>query len=237
MKRAIIAASFILLSVYGHSQVLISILLGDKLNSGKLEFGLDGGVNYSQLDQSKANGTFNLGFYFDFKLKNPNLMFHTGVIVKSTMGAKDLPTYLLNDPELDAAFAVGSSVERRLSYFNVPLMLKHKFSAHFFYEIGTMLGLMNGASDVFSRKVKDKDDLQYTIKTKDNYHPLDAGMLIGVGYRIFKGNGMNLGLRYYYGLVDITIDDTTANQVNRSLYLSLGIPIGIKNNTQEVVNE
>lgn len=121
MKRAIIAASFILLSVYGHSQVLISILLGDKLNSGKLEFGLDGGVNYSQLDQSKANGTFNLGFYFDFKLKNPNLMFHTGVIVKSTMGAKDLPTYLLNDPELDAAFAVGSSVERRLSYFNVPL--------------------------------------------------------------------------------------------------------------------
>lgn len=116
-------------------------------------------------------------------------------------------------------------------------MLKHKFSAHFFYEIGTMLGLMNGASDVFSRKVKDKDDLQYTIKTKDNYHPLDAGMLIGVGYRIFKGNGMNLGLRYYYGLVDITIDDTTANQVNRSLYLSLGIPIGIKNNTQEVVNE
>jgi hypothetical protein len=37
---------------------------------------------------------------------------------------------------------------------------------------------------------------------------------------------MNLGVRYYLGLVDITIDDTTPDQYNSSLYLSIGIPIG-----------
>jgi len=37
---------------------------------------------------------------------------------------------------------------------------------------------------------------------------------------------MNLGVRYYRGLVDITIDDTTPDQYNSSLYLSVGIPIG-----------
>jgi hypothetical protein len=37
---------------------------------------------------------------------------------------------------------------------------------------------------------------------------------------------MNLTVRYYYGLVDITIDDATPDQFNTSLYLSVGIPIG-----------
>ena len=45
----------------------------DKLNSEGLEFGLEGGVNWSNisnLDADKSLSTFNLGFYFDFKLKN-----------------------------------------------------------------------------------------------------------------------------------------------------------------------
>ena len=52
-------------------QVIISLLLGDKLNSGKVEFGLDGGVNYPSirgLDGGKAKSTFNIGFYFDIKM-------------------------------------------------------------------------------------------------------------------------------------------------------------------------
>jgi hypothetical protein len=37
---------------------------------------------------------------------------------------------------------------------------------------------------------------------------------------------MNLSIRYYYGLVDIYIDDLTPARYNRSLYFSVGIPIG-----------
>ena len=32
-----------------HGQVLISLLLGDKLNTGQIEFGLDGGLSLSNL--------------------------------------------------------------------------------------------------------------------------------------------------------------------------------------------
>ena len=80
------------------TQVLISILLGDKLNTGKIEFGLEGGANWStikNLDGAKSLTGFNLGFYFDFKLKNPSWMLNTGVIVKSNMGADELPVYSL----------------------------------------------------------------------------------------------------------------------------------------------
>jgi hypothetical protein len=40
------------------------------------------------------------------------------------------------------------------------------------------------------------------------------------------GNGMNIGLQYYLGLVDVVIDDASPKQYNRSLYLNVGIPIG-----------
>src|SRR4029078_6605739 len=112
-----------------HSQVLISLLLGDKLNSGKIEFGLDGGLSLASLtgiDGSKVHSNYNLGFYFDFKLKNPSWMFNTGVRVKCTMGAAKVPVYSLNDPDLDNTFS-GGSITRKINYFDVPFMMKYTF--------------------------------------------------------------------------------------------------------------
>src|SRR5688572_5957460 len=114
--------------VRSQGQVLISLLLGDKLNSGQVEFGLDGGVGFVDIhgvSPSSSNATFNLGFYFDIKLKKPSWMVHTGVMVKSAMGAEDLSVYPLNDPDLDNVFA-GGSVTRKLNYFNVPFAIKYK---------------------------------------------------------------------------------------------------------------
>ena len=53
-----------------HSQVIISLLFGDELNSDKVKFGLDGGFNYSNLtgtQGSKFLENFNLGLYFDIQ--------------------------------------------------------------------------------------------------------------------------------------------------------------------------
>src|SRR5436853_345740 len=146
MKRPVLILLLVVISLQGRSQVIMSLLLGDKINSNKLEFGLDGGLNLSDISNVNGNlaSRFNIGFYFDFKMKNPAWMFHTGVIVKSTMGIKDVPVYSLGDPSLDASFA-GGSVDRRLSYFNVPFMIKHQFKNNFFAEAGPMLALMNNA--------------------------------------------------------------------------------------------
>lgn len=211
-----------------NGQVLISLLLGDKLNTGKVEFGLDGGVNYATIKGLKGANlepNFNIGFYFDIKLKNPAWMVHTGVIVKSTMGAGELPVYSLNNIDLDNAFADGE-VERKINYFNVPIEIKYQFKNHFYVEGGIMPALRAKAFDIFTAEVKDKNDLEYKLDIKDQFHRLDFGLVGGVGYRLMGGNGMNLTLRYYYGLVDITIDDSTPNEYNTSLYLSVGIPIG-----------
>jgi len=211
-----------------HSQVLISLLLGDKLNSGKIEFGLDGGLSLASLtgiDGSKVHSNYNLGFYFDFKLKNPSWMFNTGVRVKATMGAENVPVYSLNNPDLDNTFA-GGSITRKINYFDVPFMLKYTFKNKIYAQGGIQLGLRYKATDVFTRTVIDDDDLTYKLDVKDDYHPLDGGLIAGIGYRLVKGNGMNLGIQYYYGLVDARISDASPDQFNRSWYFNVGIPIG-----------
>ena len=210
------------------TQVLISILLGDKLNSGKIEFGLDGGANWStikNIDGAKSLTGFNLGFYFDFKLKNPSWMLNTGVIVKSNMGADELPVYSLGNPDLDNAFS-GGKISRKINYFNVPIMMKYTFSNHIYLKAGTQLGLRYKAFDEFKNSINDEEDLKYKVDIKDKFHAIDAGLAFGAGYRLMKGNGMNIGLQYYWGLIDIRVDDSSPDQFNRTLYLTVGIPIG-----------
>jgi hypothetical protein len=46
--------------------------------------------------------------------------------------------------------------------------------------------------------VENGGDLTYKLKSKDDYHPLDAGLAFGLGFRLMGGNGMNLGIQYYY---------------------------------------
>lgn len=227
MKRIFLIAWLISASSVVYSQVLISLLLGDKLNSGTVEFGLDGGVNFTSLpgvnNAEYTTGLF-LGFYFDIKTKTPWLI-HTGVIVKSPWGAEGLTPYSLQNPDLDNAFT-GGEVTRKLRYFNVPIGVKRVFKNHFFIEGCIQLGLRYKAFDEFTNNVQ-SGDLTYTVSIKNQLHPLDAGPSLGVGYRLLKGNGMNLNLRYYHGLVDITIDDTTDDVYNRAWYLGVGIPIGV----------
>jgi hypothetical protein len=43
MKKILLLAGFLLVSTFAQSQILIALLLGDKLNTGKIEFGLDRG--------------------------------------------------------------------------------------------------------------------------------------------------------------------------------------------------
>jgi len=208
-------------------QVIISLLLGDKLNSGKVEFGLDGGINYcwqTGVAYGKALPTFNLGFYFDIKTRHPMWLIHTGVIVKSTLGASGLPVYSLNDPDLDNSFA-GGSVERTFNYFNVPFFAKRKFKNNFYLEGGIMLGLFYGGKDTFQSTVNG-GDLTYEVDINHLYRTLDAGLGFGIGYRLMGGNGMNLGIRGYQGFVNVLEFNPGESVTNQSVYFTVGIPIG-----------
>ena len=229
MKKTLIIAALLFVSYSASSQVLISLLFGDALNSEKIEFGLDGGVNFANianLETSKVLPLFNLGFYFDIKIKN-QLMLHTGVLVKSNQGADNLTPYSLGDTDLDEQFADGY-VTRKINNFSVPIMLKYRFAERFHIEAGPMLALRTKGNDEFKATVIDEDDLTYKLAIQDNYKRIDAGIMAGAGIKLNKKipKSAQLGVRYYYGLVDPLIDNTGDSQNFTSWYLYFSIPIG-----------
>jgi len=228
IKPLVILICLMTISSISNSQILITLLLGDKLNTGSIEFGLTGGYNRNHLIGLKNSGgtnNFNLGFYFDFRLKKERPWYvYTGVLVKSTMGAGDVPVYSLNDQYLDSAM-VGGHVTRNINYFNVPAAIKYRFKNNLFVLGGFQFGLRSKATDEFTNTVNDKNDLVYKHKTKDNYNRIDAGLTAGLGYKFRYGVMMNIGVRYYYGLVDVFKEGPDYGR-NSSLYVFAEIPFG-----------
>jgi hypothetical protein len=228
MKKILLVIAFLFIGYAANSQVLISLLLGDVLNSEKIEFGLDGGVNYARianLEPSRAAAIFNIGFYFDIKFTD-HVMLHTGVLVKSNQGADKLAVYSLDNPDLDAIFSTGY-VTRKINTFAVPILFKYRFAKLFHVEAGPMLSLRTKGYDEFKNTLIDKNDVSYKLDIKDNYKRIDAGVMVGAGIKLSKvPKSSQIGVRYYYGLVDPLIDNAGKSQNFSSLYLYFSIPIG-----------
>lgn len=229
MKRIILVSALLFIAYSANSQVLISLLLGDVLNSDKIEFGLDGGVNYaniSNLDPGKAASYFNLGFYFDIKLRE-HLMLHTGVIVKSNQGADKLSPYTLGDTDLDNIFSTGY-VTRKINNFSVPILMKYRFATLFHVEAGPMLALRTKGFDEFKTTKIEDDDVTFRNNVSDKYKRIDAGIMVGTGMKLSKvPKSTQVGIRYYYGLIDPLVVNTGDPQYFSSLYLYISIPIGV----------
>jgi hypothetical protein len=241
MKKLFITLLLTTLTFFIHtsskSQVLISLLLGDKLNTGKIEFGLDGGVNWLKISNTPgATHLFdwNLGFYFDFKLKNPHWLVNTGVLVKSKMGTSGLNPYSVGNELVDSLF-IGGTVDRKINYFNVPVMMKYRLKNNIFFEAGTQLGLRYTGYDFFRKEINEEDDLTFFYDVADDFTRIDAGATAGAGYKFKDGEGMAIHVRYYNGFVD-TDRKLEGNQYYSAWYINVSIPIG-KAKAEKKANE
>ncbi len=230
MKKILLVFSLLVIGLTLHSQILITLLLGDKLNSDGLEFGLEGGVNWTNISGMETNNfdrKWNLGFYFDIRLQKQWFLY-TGVLVKSNMGVDKLTTNDLDllgatfYTDLDDQPLVGD-YSQKLSYFLVPALIQYKFKNHIYFEAGPQFGLMYRSWIEFDSDIDGKDAI---IKeyNKDKINRIDAGAMVGLGYNLFKGTGWTIGVKYYYGFVDVYKD--IPGTKNSSIFVKLNIPIG-----------
>lgn len=231
MKKYFIIISLLFLGYHAQSQVLISLLLGDKLNSDDLEFGLEGGSNFSSIsnfDSRKMLSTFALGFYFDIRIKN-QFFLNTGVMVKSNMGIDKL-----TEKDLDMLgteiFTDPGEYSLRFNSFLVPALVRYKFKNHFYAEVGPQFGLIRKSYVQFNSDYEDQEARIRSYNT-DDVNRIDVGAMGGFGYILKKGKGMTIGIKYYYGFVDVMKD--IPNTKNSSVLLKFNIPIG----REKVVDE
>jgi len=223
-RKIIILSGFLFMAATAQSQVLITLLLGDKLNAPGLEFGLETGSNWSNNRGFESNhllGTFNLGFYFDIRLKNQWYL-NTGVMAKSTMGVDKLTS-----GDLDflgtTLYEEDGIYQQRFSNFLLPILAKYKFGNHFYVEAGPMVGWLRDAYVEFNY---DQEDRNARIRefNRDLFNRIDAGISGGVGYTLMKGTGISIGLDYYYGLVNAIKEQSGSG--NNSIFLKFNIPVG-----------
>ena len=218
---------FLLFPVALNAQVLITILLGDALNTDKIEFGLVGGLNRSYINtisESEGMNNFNLGFYFHILMKN-NSYLSTGVLVKSNVGATGMATYPLGDENFDAVYQDGT-LTKKISSFYVPILFHQRFNNRWYVEAGPQLGLIHKPADIFEESTLD-GDLKFTLEVMDAYKRIDAGLLGGVGYKFKKEiKSMAVGINYYYGLVDVSTNPDIKIK-NSAIYFYIKIPIGV----------
>lgn len=214
----------LLIGLNAQSQVLLSLLFGDKLNSDGLEFGLEGGMNFSNisnLEGDKALSSFNLGFYFDIRLKNQwNL--YTGVLVKSKLGDNKLSENDLKFLEITPEPESGT-YSQRINYFIIPLLLKYNFKNRIYVEGGPQIGWMRKAWVEFNSE-SDAEEIRIKHFNTDKLNRIDAGISVGTGYVLKPKNGMTIGVRYYMGLANVYKGVSGSN--HNSFFLKANIPIG-----------
>ena len=232
MRKIIIIIALLFAVTQSQSQILITLLLGDKLNSDGLEFGLEGGLNWTQItgmETKDFSRKWNLGFYFDSRMKN-QWSLYTDVLVKSNMGVDKLTD---NDLEfLQATIYTDDSEEnkrlegdysQKLNYFLVPALVKYKFKNNIYAEAGPQFGLMYKSWVEFE---SDLDGRDATIKeyNGEKINKLDAGAMVGMGYTLFRGTGWTFGAKYYIGFVNVYKDRSGTK--NSSIFLKVNIPVG-----------
>lgn len=231
MKKIFLIICFFFIQYGVYSQVLIALLLGDKLNTGKIEFGLDAGVNFSSISEMHTQDTYhnwNLGFYFDFKMKE-NWYINTGVLVKNTVGIDDLTEQDLDDLGAfqDYEDFSDGTYTQKISYFTVPVLAKYRFNNNIYLEAGPQAGLMHKAWIEYNAEV-DEDDLKLegTAKqdNKDQVNRFDFGFTGGAGYKFKKINGWTVGAKYYYGITNVY--KGVSGKRNSSWLIKVNVPIG-----------
>ncbi|MBO9201708.1 MULTISPECIES: outer membrane beta-barrel protein [Niastella] len=230
IKKIIVLALCFFITVTTRSQILISILFGDKLNTDKMTFGLSIGNAWNNLkgyNQSDPQSNFNLGLFLTLKLET-KLFLQFDALAKYKLGAKGLPVYTLGDATLDTIYQHGS-LRRSLSYLGLNTSIQYRFWKYLNVDAGPQIAIRVKAKD-FLEADHEQGKQIFEKNMKDSTTRFDFGLASGISWQFSKGRGLKLAVRYYWSLVDLYPSEAGNNEA-RSFQLNLYIPIGGKKQT------
>lgn len=207
------------------AQVVLALLFGDKLNTDKMEFGLvvSPAITDISNETGKAKSSFNLALYFNLR-PDRKLFLHVELVGKGSYGAKNIFPQSTGNDTLDHLFS-GGGIERKIQTFGMPVTARYRLRKLFYAEAGVQTNMRLKVHDIYHATV-DGSDLDYTVKTTDEFTLLDFGLTGGLFYKFSEARkSMGIGVRYYSGITDI-YKTKEGTQVNTAWFFNLTIPIG-----------
>lgn len=195
-----------------------SFLTQAQTTSSSAEFGVKGGVNFSNLytedvDDNNVLTSFNAGFY----AKLP---------ITESVAIQPEFLYSRKGAELvyDNAFAQGTA-KFKLNYIEVPVLLKVNIMKNFNIHAGPYFAYLIDAQ-VTNESANANFDFEQNYEN-DDFNKFDAGLSAGFG---FDFDNLGIGFRYNYGLTTVgkertfggvTYTTPDGKNSNLSLYMAL----------------
>jgi hypothetical protein len=205
MKKIILTITVVMVVTFVNAQ-------DKRSSSNEIEFGLKGGLNFSNFsgDGSPTMKVgINLGFFGEYKVNEkfaiqPELLY-------STQGT-NLKYYYEESTE---------TYDFELAYINIPIMAKYYVSEKFSLYAGPQFGFLLSANvDYYYEDID--GSFEGSEDNKKYFNSIDYGLNLGVGYCI--NNKLALDLRYNIGLNDVekNSDLGVSGHSNKVIQLSFG---------------
>jgi len=204
-----------------YSQFLIALVFGDKLNSGRAEFGLTlaaGLTSYSGVSAT-YRPSLCFGMYFSYKL-NEKWSLEPRFYPKYNGGAGNMTIGLPEKYQTEAWDT--TAVKQKINYFALATMAGYKITNHLKVCLGPQVSMRTSIVDYYS---SDDKGSELKLKEDNTRTRFDAGATISLNYHFSKNGGVSIIAEYYQGLVNI--NKTSSPAMHNSIFqFAVGIPVG-----------
>jgi len=218
-----------LFGVAGAQAALLFLFFGEKAATENFHFSLKVGINYSIIN-GYEEGTNRIGGNFglinNIKLTE-KLTLTPEFLPLSGRGIKDVPVLTTGNPELDDLLIDPSSTDRKLSYIDIPVLLKYKLSPRFSVSAGPQLSFLTGATDIYKSSPIEDAILTTELDMKDALNTVDLAAAIDFTYVLSEptnGKGVNLYFRFTQGFIDIVKDNPGQRYTNTTIQFGGSFP-------------
>jgi len=137
-----------------HSQVLIALLVGDKLNSDKFELGVNlvgNWQNFTGMEGTKNRFSLGFGIYGTMKLSE-KLSIQPELLFKDPRGAANVSPDVFGNANLDPLLA-NATVSAKLAYVSIPVLIKYSVTPQLSLGFGPQIGILTSAKKVYVAEV------------------------------------------------------------------------------------
>jgi hypothetical protein len=188
---------------------IIALLFGDQVASEKFNISLEFGVNqpfYSNLPDSRRSRLgINFGIGANIQLSDNWFLCPNAYFLAARRVGLNSFTPTTGKIPIDDSFA-NAETEMLLKYIDVPIFLHYQTdNKKFRFGLAPQVSFSTSAVAMFEGG---EGDFEQDIS--DDIHALDYGLIGNFTYvlgKAYKGRGIHLHLRYYYGFQDVFKDD------------------------------
>ncbi len=238
MKKILIISFILLTTLSGIASgqaALLVLIFGEKAATENFHFSLKVGMNYSIIN-GYEEGTNRIGGNFGL-INNIKLTEKFSLtpefLALSGRGIKDVPVLTTGNPDLDDLLVDPNSTDRKLSYIDIPILLKYKLSPRFSLSAGPQLSFLTGATDIYKSSPFDEAILTTELDIKDVLNKVDLAAAIDLTYILAEpvnGKGINLFIRFTQGFIDIVKDNSGKRLTNTTIQFGGAFPFVEKPN-------